>query len=44
MAEARRNLVPVLSADRTVGSKRDGAGGSRLTFADIIAAEDRTKC
>ena len=35
MVKARRNLAPVLGADRTVSREHDGAGGSRLTFADV---------
>ena len=37
MAKARRNLAPVLGADRTAGRECDGAGRSRLTFADVTA-------
>ena len=37
MAKTRRNLVPVLGADRTAGCECNGAGGSRLTFADVTA-------
>ena len=37
MAKARRNLTPVLGADRTAGRERDGAGRSCLTFADVTA-------
>ena len=37
MAKARHNLAPVLGADRTASRERDGAGGSRLTFADVTA-------
>ena len=37
MVKARCNLAPVLGADRTTGRERDGAGGSRLTFADVTA-------
>ena len=37
MVKARRNLAPVLGADRTTSRERNGAGGSRLTFADVTA-------
>ena len=37
MAEACRNLAPVLGAGRAAGRGRGGAGGSRLTFADVTA-------
>ena len=37
MAKARCNLAPVLTADRTAGRERDGAGRSRPTSADVIA-------
>ena len=37
MAKARCNLAPVLGADITAGCERDGAGGSRLTSANVIA-------
>ena len=35
MVKARRNLVLVLRANRTVSREHNGAGGSRLTFADV---------
>ena len=35
MVKARRNLAPVLGANRTVSREHDGAGRSRLTFADV---------
>ena len=37
MVKARRNLAPVLGADRMASREHDGAGGSRLTFADVTA-------
>ena len=37
MVKAHRNLAPVLRADRTASCEHDGAGGSRLTFADVTA-------
>ena len=37
MVKAHRNLAPVLEADRTAGREHNGAGGSRLTSADVIA-------
>ena len=37
MVKARHNLAPVLGADRTASREHDGAGGSRLTFADVTA-------
>ena len=35
MVKARRNLAPVLRTDRTASREHDGAGISRLTFADV---------
>ena len=43
MVKARRNLVPVLGADRTVSREHDGAGGSRPTFADVTAGRQAYK-
>ena len=39
MVKARHNLAPVLGANRTTGRECDGAGGSRLTFADVTAGK-----
>ena len=36
MAKARRNLAPVLRADRTAGREHDRAGRSHLTSIDVI--------
>ena len=35
MVKARRNLAPVLGADRTTGHELDETGAYRLTFADV---------
>ena len=35
MAKARHNLAPVLGANKTTSREHDGAGESRLTFANI---------
>ena len=36
MVKACHNLAPVLRANRTTSRECNGAGGSRLTFADVI--------